>query len=563
MHYLESNRLVFKRVTAFLDENLRLSKSGFLLFSPVSILAVPLTISAYSSSNPWVIGTFIGVLLSLITYIPYALAIVFLQKKVELKRWKVNILVTSVTGLFRGAVFYFLLQVFEIPQPSPFFQRLFNSTFITLVWLTIANIAIEVNRRYKRRYRAILSQLMIVSVRNGDGSNSGFSSISEELSLLQQGLRETYSEAERSIEKNTAMRKVAEDLHSHIESALKPMSRRLWVTSSYKFPQLKFWRLIIDAIGQLKYPTFTVASTLAASGLILLAPQLGLSFAIISSISGFIFFHLTEFTRTLIVKKFNSYEKLVNFIFVFSVGLITSAFATVVLRIYDGSGSFTLGVILSPYTSILIIAASAINLALSDRRLIIENLIKEVRELSQTSMFSFQNSQAASYIHNSLQSELTALAHEFEKVAESPEGGRSEALMEKLDALIRRSIAEDFANFLESPAERLERVLNSWSQIITLTTEIDMELFKDSARGNLFVQLIEESLANSVRKGKASKVTIVATLTDNQLRVEIIDNGTFDESPTPGMGSAWIERHSVGDWSFETSNVGTTLRVEL
>jgi signal transduction histidine kinase len=135
--------------------------------------------------------------------------------------------------------------------------------------------------------------------------------------------------------------------------------------------------------------------------------------------------------------------------------------------------------------------------------------------------------------------------------------------MEKLDALIRRSISEDFANFLESPAIRLERVLDSWKQIIELTTSIDQSLFTDSARGNLFVQLIEESLANSVRKGRATKVNISASLSDSQLLVEINDNGTFDQSSTPGMGSAWIERHSVGDWNFEVTSSGTSLRVEL
>jgi signal transduction histidine kinase len=212
---------------------------------------------------------------------------------------------------------------------------------------------------------------------------------------------------------------------------------------------------------------------------------------------------------------------------------------------------------------VLIVGVSAISLALSDRRLILENLKREVQELSQESLLPFQSSHVASYIHNSLQSELTALALEFESESVKPEVGRSKALMEKLDALIRRSFGEDFANFIESPELRLARILDSWSQIIELKSTIDPLLFQDAGRGNLFVQLVEESLANAVRKGGATRVFISAILMENQLQVEITDNGTFDQRSTPGMGTDWIERHSDGDWSFEITTSGTVLRVQL
>lgn len=554
---------MLKKFSAFLNENLRLSKTGFYLFSPVSILAVPLTIAGDDYKGPWLIGSFIGFALTLASFAIY-LALQFLASKVKLAAsWKLNLALISLVGFARGAIFYALLELFEIPQPSPLIQRLFNSTFITFIWLSTANVAIEVNRRYKRKYRAILSQMMIMNFRNSDGVDSGFATIAEELTLLQEGLRKTYSAAQQSRVSDAAMKKVAEELHLHIESALKPISKRLWLTSTYKYPQLKFWRLILDAMTQVRYPTYLVAFTLFLSGVILLAPEFGWEASLTTNIFGFIFFLALELSRQRIVRIFARFAKGINLFFVISVGVWTGVLSTIALRIYDGTGSYALAFYLSPYTSALVITASAITLALSDRKLILENLSNEVHGISQTSLLPFQSSQAASYIHNSLQSELTALAHEFEKVAAKPESGRNEALMEKLDALIRRSISEDFANFLESPAKRLDRVLDSWNQIIELKADIDQNLFANSARGNLFVQLVEESLANSVRKGKATQVTISAALTANQLQVVISDNGTFDQSSTPGMGSAWIERHSVGDWNFEVTSSGTTLKVEL
>lgn len=554
---------MLKKFATFLDENLRLSKTGFYLYSPISILAVPLTLAGDIYKTSWIFGTILGLILTTVTFGIYRLATLVVARIGASTSWRVNLAVIALAGLLRGETFYILLEIFEITQPSPLIQRLFNSTFVTLVWLTIANVAIEVNRRYKRRYRAILSQMMIVNFRNNDSADSSFASVAQELAILQEGLRETYSAAQKSSTSDQAMKQVADELHLHIESALKPISKRLWLTSTYKYPQLKFWRLILDAMTQVRYPTYLVAVTLFLSGLILLAPEFGWQESLTINIFGFISFLSLELLRQRIVRFFSRFAKAINLLFVISVGVLTGVLSTIALRIYDGTGSFALAFFLSPYTSTLVITASAITLALSDRKLILENLSAEVREISNGSLLPFQSSQAASYIHNSLQSELTALAHEFEKVAAKPERGRSEALMEKLDALIRRSISEDFANFLESPAIRLERVLDSWSQIIELTTSIDRELFQDSARGNLFVQLVEESLANSVRKGKATKVNITATLTSHQLEVLISDNGAFDKSSTPGMGTAWIERHAVGDWKFNVTDAGTILRVEL
>ena len=155
------------------------------------------------------------------------------------------------------------------------------------------------------------------------------------------------------------------------------------------------------------------------------------------------------------------------------------------------------------------------------------------------------------------------LAHEFELVAENPDRSKSTDFMEKLDALIRRSMGEDFSNFLESPETRFDRVIQSWSGLIKLDTKIDRKLFSDPARANLFVQLVEESLVNSVRKGQSSEVFICATFSGSRLEIVISDNGKFKSTTNPGLGSAWIERFAVGEWKFESSDSGTRLLVEL
>ena len=105
-------------------------------------------------------------------------------------------------------------------------------------------------------------------------------------------------------------------------------------------------------------------------------------------------------------------------------------------------------------------------------------------------------------------------------------------------------------------------MLASWDEIVTLNVKIDRLLFTDASRGVLFVQLIEECLANSVRKGNATEITIWATFHDSRLEVQIKDNGIFNTENGEGIGTAWIERFAASGTIMAVEG-GTLLKVEL
>jgi signal transduction histidine kinase len=294
-----------------------------------------------------------------------------------------------------------------------------------------------------------------------------------------------------------------------------------------------------------------------------LAPASGATYSIGSGVSLLLSFCLLEFFRRRAVTGVPSLKSSINLIFVSTIGIFTGFVSATALNLIDGGGSYFLALVLAPYISAIVIVGSAITLALSDRQEILSNLSKGAKRLTENTNHSLQSSQAASYIHNSLQSELTALAQQFELVAANPNKRQSEIVLEKLDALIRRSMGEDFSNFLESPESRLDRVLKSWDEIVTLKVNIDRLLFTDASRGMLFVQLVEESVANSVRKGNATEIAIDATFIGSRLEVQIKDNGQFNSENGAGIGTAWIERFSAGEWFITAVEGGTLLKVEL
>ena len=507
----------------------------------------------------------IGILLTAITFLIYC-GLLVIRNSVTSKledeyRFATGAIVF--TGICRGFVFYGIFELLDYEQPSSLTQRVLNSTLTTVIWLGLANIVVEVNRRYKRKFRAILSQLLVVNLRNSGSAQAGFAVIAHDLALLQTQLQDSYFSVKGASDDSESMRTAAKEIRVQIETALKPLSKRLWLDSMYEYPHLKFLRLIADAIWNLKYPFFPTIAVLTLSTFVNLAPASGATYSIGSGVSLLLSFCLLEFLRRRAVTNLPSLKSSINLIFVSTIGIFTGFASATVLNLFDGGGSYFLALVLAPYISAIVIVGSAITLALSDRQEILSNLSKGAKRLTENTNHSLQSSQAASYIHNSLQSELTALAQQFELVAANPNKRQSEIVLEKLNSLIRRSMGEDFSNFLESPESRLDRVLKSWDEIVTLKVNIDRLLFNEASRGVLFVQLVEESLANSVRKGNATEIAIDATFIGSRLEVQIKDNGQFNSENGTGLGTAWIERFAAGEWFITAVEGGTLLKVEL
>ena len=224
--------------------------------------------------------------------------------------------------------------------------------------------------------------------------------------------------------------------------------------------------------------------------------------------------------------------------------------------------------ILAPEVGVLMIVISALYLGATDREEILKSLKGQIESTNSLLNLGYSsnragNVQLASYLHNSLQSELNAIALQLERVAEDPNSGEVDEVLERFSAIVNRSMSEDLLNYLEVPAARYKRILKSWVDIAEITDEIDLSIFDDNGRSTLFVQLIQESISNAVRKGGATSIHISARYSADILKVAIRNNGEFDPSTKKGIGHKWIDRFAVSDWRINADERGTLLEVEF
>ena len=177
---------------------------------------------------------------------------------------------------------------------------------------------------------------------------------------------------------------------------------------------------------------------------------------------------------------------------------------------------------------------------------------------------SYMSENVASYLHNSLQSELLAIAGQMESSAERLDSEELKNSLDRLALRINQPIKDGLDNFLGNPLARLNKLPGAWRGIANIEISIPEEVLSDHKRNILLVQCIEEAIANAVRHSKASNVQVKAQLLeDRRVRLSVINDGEPLKAEGLGIGSAWLDFHAPHSWTRRVFEGGTDLVVTL
>jgi hypothetical protein len=159
-----------------------------------------------------------------------------------------------------------------------------------------------------------------------------------------------------------------------------------------------------------------------------------------------------------------------------------------------------------------------------------------------------------------VQSGLLASASVLELASIS--GNREHVLnsITQAQRLVGLDIASDFAQMHGNPRNRLDGLINNWKGIAEIRAQLPNELPDEELA--LALEVIEEAIANAVRKAHATIITIDIQSKQASLYIRIADNGTV-EPGEPGLGTAWLDSISNGNWNRTFSDTGSELFVAL
>lgn len=554
------------------DSKAKISALNFLIYSPISIFAVlGALISQLDKTNilealgiGFIITASTGVLI-LISNLVFG----FLESNYSPNLSDFYKFINAIfCGAGRGFIMFYLIAQSNFEQPSPIEERVLSSTANFLFWTILIDKVIQENRRFGKKYRSLISAsiLKLAADYETNAQNRLLANWEEEFEEIQSLLNRTLSGVDLNNFRAEKLVTAANSLREIIDQRVRPLSHRLWASSTNSVPRVQFQAILGST---LKYPVIPAAqlavsiSAISAVNLVsTFGPTRGIASAIFILILYFGYFQVLH-KRLLKIGKGGILRGLLSLAYP---AVIASTVFYFVNAVYykEYYGLFNLVVM---FNFILITCSFAfyeVNRIDRENVLIeIERGVSELLKNQQTSR-NTREEQMASYLHNALQPEILALSHQLEEAAQTSDVTETKDILERVASKLNRSLYEEFPSSEINVLERLNRIQNAWKGLVDVQLELSEDFVKAIQQNFLVTQIVDEAIANSVRHQSARKVVITGSLNEeNQPKLLILSRGFSNPSIGAGLGSEWLDRYFKNRWARRVNGDETVLEIEL
>ena len=545
--------------------SLRVTAKSFGLFSIVSVIAVVVSDTGEDRSFVGFLNVFmLGIIVTLLTAatifpLQWLIGKTSFNNKVK-TGLRLNLIVAA--GGLRGYVLFALSEPFGFDSVTSQNLRVFNSTVTTVIWLVFMSIAIQAQAEYRQHLEGLLRQAMMKKF-----AAISSEALSREIGDIEQELK-ALGNSQSGISTDSALLlRAAQEVRKLISTSIRPISHRLWLDSQSAIPRIKLKALFVDSIRGLDYSINFVLAIYFLLSTVNLNSTVGIVDAITRAAAGSLMILCAHLIFKFALNVHKQQSLVLSILFLSVIG-VSGAFLTV---LSDGSWTFStfdpIYLLVVPYAPAIVILQSMARMVVSDRNQILTSLGESMRtgiEPSAGDQMQYQTSQIASYLHNSLQTELTSIALQLEAAAASDDFENSRRTMERLGALISRSISEDFATFYRTPTERIDHVVEAWRGILKISLSIPDECLQDNSRNILIVQYIEEFASNAVRYGDATEMSVAMILLESgAVQMKISNNGSAANMNSVGIGKQWLSMNSLKAPIIKSTANSFELVVEL
>ena len=542
----------------------RLSVAGFALYSPISILAFPVSLLVVNPDASPIQLLMLGFLLTLVTYFFY-FPFIKLQSRFNFKPGTLAIaffiFVIGATGAFRGVLFYLLDAQFDYEQPSSFLNRVLASMLTSIFWLAASNFVINISRSFRSKYQSTLNQYLAAHLSAG---TSDIKSTPEFLEFTD--LRKDLTNSLINLLENSSPESFgqeSEKLTLQINEQLRPLSRRIWLRSLNEYPVINVKILMRDSLTALTFSRklFMLVMLFLAllNNLFLrgIGESLWRTSTYLVATSSILFF----------VDKLQLLgQKIGRNVFIITlISIVPIYLSEIFAGILGFNQNYLATALITPVPIAVIVVLSFVDLSNKDRNFLLALLEDKSFQIhTETSKGIDPNKrQLASYLHNTFQSELLALSQQLAAAALTRDKEKTAKVLQRVSAVANRSLSEDLSRMNQDPLERLESVISSWENLLEIELHIDGQFLAAHLDSITFIQTLEEVATNAFRHDKATKLIISAEMGEVGVRVCFQSNGTQPISKSKGVGTLWLDQVSLMPWSIEKNDLGTLITVEI
>lgn len=512
----------------------------------------------------------VSILVGLIAHLAIApLFALGTQISKELNNWKADLFVLIFLGAFRGIVIVISARFFDLPNVVSDQFRVFNSALAFPTWFIFFTVAIEARQQYQREFNLLFQQTARGNDKRGFSKDLAIKDAisAEEIIGRVQSLTSKLGTEIQSVLENSAIKAdytyESSQIQDLIQTELRPASRELWQGKFISSPQILKYDLLRIVLLQQRLPMALVLFCSAPFLFVGITGAYGLEVAIIQTSATtlpvfFSFLALEKLNKLRATTRFQS-----NFL-ALVMGLIAPALVQYFLipanlRLTTSFLSF----LLFQFALWLVLVGLLIgyNLIFSlnqQRRAVLasfKTLLKDDKylELMNTESAPLENMEMSRYLHGEIQTGLTASILLLQQASRNGDAVLAREALEGAVKILMRNHLEAFEQ--ESiPAEvHLAQIVSGWRGIADVSIDLKFVKLLHEATAQDTLELIAEGVANAIRHGKATQITVTDKEEHGVIRVFLISNSQESPDGESGLGTQMFNRLTTR-WSFESRN---------
>ena len=551
-----------------------LSQTAFLAFVPVGILGVAIVIpvekvTASQRFDWFLVGVIAQGVLAIAIFIFNRIYFRFIKGAKFSVAYIFFALFTS--GALRGIAIGQAAPIFDLADPTAPTVRAINSGITVIIWMGIIGLMLEAQSSYVREYQDLYQRfLMLKSGRLPDGRalNSGrLSEIAEQVAQMTSPVRTKLAKLSEGSFTDAQVREAVADLQQVVKEQIRPLSHRLWFDRTSHLLKFKLSNLLLDAFKTDETPILFFTALTTFSIFVGTTVSMGINKgAVISLIFGMTIYMLFTLEKLLLKIEIIK-SKFIHPIFLILIATVPLLLTHVYFNFSEIAywGLFSnVGVAGSVFLTAIF--TTMLSQSLIDRAKIIDILTTQitsgyVEEHLQAIARMTEDSEIASYLHSSLQSELTAVALKLDQAAKSGNRDEVKSIIQYAQIVIERDLTVNFHAGEHSPLERINALLDAWRGIADIKIDLQkIELCETQVLTDIS-QVIEEAVSDAVRFGNANLISISGDASPDHYYFKVTDNGKSKPQVGSGLGTILLDEIAPNLWRREFALEGTNLEV--
>ena len=476
-----------------------------------------------------------------------------------------------ISGALRGLAIGQAAPFFDLADPVPPLIRAMNSGITVIIWMGIIGLMLEAQASYVREYQDLYQRfLMLKSGRLPDGRalNSGrLSEIAEQVAQMTSPVRTKLAMLSEGSFTDDQVREAVEDLQKVVKEQIRPLSHRLWFDRTSHLLRFKISNLLLDAFKTDETPIlfFTALTTFSmfVGTTVSMGIHISTVISVIFAVSIYSLFTVEKFLLKINGVK-SRFIHLVFLLLVATIPLLLTHIYFDISGISYWSSYANVGVAGSVFMTAIF--TTMLSQSLVDRAKIIDILTAQitsgyVEEHLQAIARMSEDSEIASYLHSSLQSELTAVALKLDQATKSGTRDEVKSIIQYAQIIIERDLTVNFHAGEHSPLERINALLDAWRGIAEIKIDLRrIELCETQVVTDIS-QIIEEAVSDSVRFGNANLISISGDASPDHYYFKVTDNGKSKSQGGSGLGTILLDEIAPNLWRREFALQGTNLEV--